>query len=409
MATVTGHLREVKWYYHIVLNFTGEDGKRKNPSKTTGLPVKGNKKKAERMLREAIENKQQELDTVMTYGEVLTETQRVIPFTQFMKDWLAMMRGSVEISTYSTYARIINNEIVPYFDKNYPGLKLNAVMPKHIQDYYSYLMNDRNLTANTAIHFHANIRKALQYAFQTNLISSNPADRIQRPKLIPYSGSFYNEKEANQLLEAVKGDPIEFGVMMALYYGLRRSEIVGLKWSAIDFEKKRITINHVVISVCVDGTLQTVAKDRAKNKSSRRSLPLIPVVEEYLIQMRKKQTRNRELCGSCYCQDYQEYVYVNDIGELIKPNYLTLRLRLLLEKNNLRHIRFHDLRHSCASLLLANGISMKQIQEWLGHSNYSTTANIYAHLDSESKQASADAIASIFGSKTDKRKKQADS
>ncbi len=134
MATVTGHLREVKGYYHIVLNFTGEDGKRKNPSKTTGLLVKGNKKKAERMLREAIENKQQELDTVMTYGEVLADAQRDILFTQFMKEWLAMMRGSVEISTYSTYARIINNEIVPYFDKNFPGLKLNAIMPKHIQD-----------------------------------------------------------------------------------------------------------------------------------------------------------------------------------------------------------------------------------------------------------------------------------
>lgn len=397
MATVTGHLREVNGYYHIVLNFTGEDGKRKNPSKTTGLPVKGNKKKAERMLREAIENKQQELDTVMTYGEVLAETHRDIPFTQFMKDWLAMMRGSVEISTYSTYARIINNEIVPYFDKNYPGLKLNAIMPKHIQVYYSYLMNDRNLTANTAIHFHANIRKALQYAFQTNLISSNPADRIQRPKIMPYSGSFYTEKEANQLLEAVKGDPIEFGVMMALYYGLRRSEVVGLKWSAIDFEQKKITINHVVLSTSVDGQWQLIAKDRAKNKSSRRSLPLIPLVEEYLLQMKAKQEQGRALCGSCYCQDYLEYVYLNDIGELVKPDFLTLHLGRVLEKNNLRRIRFHDLRHSCASLLLANGISMKQIQEWLGHSNYSTTANIYAHLDSESKQVSANMISSIFG------------
>ncbi len=353
------------------------------------------------MLREAIENKQQELDTVMTYGEVLADAQRDILFTQFMKEWLAMMRGSVEISTYSTYARIINNEIVPYFDKNFPGLKLNAIMPKHIQDYYSYLMNDRNLTANTAIHFHANIRKALQYAFQTNLISSNPADRIQRPKIMPYSGSFYTEKEANQLLEAVKGDPIEFGVMMALYYGLRRSEVVGLKWSAIDFEQKKITINHVVLSTSVDGQWQLIAKDRAKNKSSRRSLPLIPLVEEYLLQMKAKQEKNRALCGSCCCRDYLEYAYLNDIGEIVKPDFLTLHLSLVLKKNNLRRIRFHDLRHSCASLLLANGISMKQIQEWLGHSNYSTTANIYAHLDSESKQVSANMIASIFGAEKD--------
>lgn len=396
MATVTGHLREVNGYYHIVLNFTGEDGKRKNPSKTTGLPVKGNKKKAERMLREAIEDKQKELETCKEFGSPVTNVIVQLTFTQFMKDWLAMMKSSVEISTFTSYARHVNNEIIPYFDTNYPGLMLIAITPKHIQDYYSYLMNDRNLSANTVIHFHANIRKALQYAFQTDLLKSNPADRVQRPKIMPYVGSFYSEKEANQLLKAVKGDPVEFGVMMALYYGLRRSEVIGLKWSAIDFEQKKLTINHVVVVATVDGKCQMVPKDRAKNKSSRRSLPLIPVVEEYLLQMKKEQERNRLLCGACYCQDYLEYVYVNSVGELVKPGFLSIHLGMILEKNGLRHIRFHDLRHSCASLLLSNGVSMKQIQEWLGHSNYSTTANIYAHLDSESKMASAAAIANIL-------------
>ena len=176
---------------------------------------------------------------------------------------------------------------------------------------------------------------------------------------------------------------------------------MGLKWSAIDFGQKKITINHVVLTTSVDGKWQMIAKDRAKNKSSRRSLPLIPLVEEYLLQMKAKQAQDRALCGSCYCQDYLEYVYLNDIGELVKPDFLTLHLGRVLEKNNLRRIRFHDLRHSCASLLLANGISMKQIQEWLGHSNYSTTANIFAHLDSESKQVSANMIASIFGAEKD--------
>ena len=87
-----------------------------------------------------------------------------------------------------------------------------------------------------------------------------------------------------------------------------------------------------------------------------------------------------------------EYICVDEMGTLISPHYLTSSFPKLLEKNNLRHIRFHDLRHSCASLLLANGVPMKQIQEWLGHSDFSTTANVYAHLDYNSKLSSADAM-----------------
>lgn len=97
-------------------------------------------------------------------------------------------------------------------------------------------------------------------------------------------------------------------------------------------------------------------------------------------------------CGRCYNKKYLEYICVDEMGTLISPHYLTSSFPKLLEKNNLRHIRFHDLRHSCASLLLANGVPMKQIQEWLGHSDFSTTANVYAHLDYNSKLLSADAM-----------------
>ena len=85
------------------------------------------------------------------------------------------------------------------------------------------------------------------------------------------------------------------------------------------------------------------------------------------------------------------------MGTLISPHYLTASFPKLLEKNNLRHIRFHDLRHSCASLMVMNGVSMKQVQEWLGHSTFSTTADIYAHLDYKSKQRSAGVIANLLG------------
>ncbi|WP_202803277.1 tyrosine-type recombinase/integrase [Paenibacillus sp. OSY-SE] len=109
-------------------------------------------------------------------------------------------------------------------------------------------------------------------------------------------------------------------------------------------------------------------KDRAKNKSSYRTLPLVPVFLDLLLRLMEEQQTNQALYKDSYSNQYQDYIYVNKLGERIKPRYITQHFPLILKKHNLRRIRFHDLRHSCASLLLANGISLKEIQEWLGHS-----------------------------------------
>ena len=216
---------------------------------------------------------------------------------------------------------------------------------KHIQDYYTYEMKHNGMSANTVIHRHANIRKALQYAYKTGLINSNPADCVQRPRKEKFQASFYNEKELEQLFKVVKGDPVEFAVIVAAFYGLRRSEVIGLKWDAIDFEHKTITIRHTVTQFTKDGKSVIVEKDRTKTKSSYRTLPLVPPFEELLLRMKAQQKMNRKLCGRSYCKKYLDYIYVNEIGELVKPGYLTQHFPNLLEKNNMRRIRFHDLRH----------------------------------------------------------------
>ncbi len=271
-----------------------------------------------------------------------------------------------------------------------------TLLTRDIQDYYTYEMKERKVSANTVIHRHANIHKALKYAVKIGLINSNPSDRIERPKKEKFVGSIYNQEELEQLFEVVKGDPIELAVILGAFYGLRRSEVVGLKWNAIDFKQKTITIRHTVTQVTLDGKSQIIQKDRTKTKSSYRSLPLIPPFEELLYRLKAQQEMNRKMCGKGYCNDFREYIYVNEIGELIKPGYITQHFPLVLKKNGLRKIRFHDLRHSCASLLYANGVSLKEIQEWLGHSDISTTSNIYTHLDFSSKIASANAIISVF-------------
>lgn len=257
-------------------------------------------------------------------------------------------------------------------------------------------MLDSGLSPSTVIRRHANVRKCLQYAFQIGLIKSNPADRVEKPRKVKYEATIYNRDELDVLFKAVKGDPLELAVILGAFYGLRRSEVVGLKWDAIDFERKTISIRHTVVQFTEGGMSQTIYKDSTKTKSSCRTLPLVPPFELLLHYLKAQQEHNRKLCGSCYCEDYLDYIYVDAMGQLIKPNYITQHFEILLKKNNLKKIRFHDLRHSCASLLYANGVALKDIQEWLGHSDIATTSNIYTHLDYSNKVSSANAILPVY-------------
>lgn len=384
---VAGHLREQNGYYQMILSFKDSTGKRKTKSISTFLPVKGNKRKAEKMLDEA--RKSYEGDLLK--AEKPTES---ILFTDFMREWLGMIKSSVEMSTYGSYSFIVEKRIIPYFeDKN---ILLTELTPTDIQRYYTHCLLAEHVSANTVIHRHANIHKALKYAFKVGLIPYNPADRVERPRKNSFSSGVYGDKELEDLFVAAKGTKLELAVILGAFYGLRRSEIVGLKWDAIDFEKKRFSIQYTVTETNIGGKQTIVEKERTKTKSSRRTLPIVEPFERLLVELRASQDKNRKVCGKSYCTDYLDFVYVDELGRRIKPGYITMAFPKLLAKSGLKRIRFHDLRHSCASLLYAHGVSLKDIQEWLGHSTISTTANIYTHLDYSSKEASANAILDVF-------------
>ena len=226
---------------------------------------------------------------------------------------------------------------------------------------------------------------------------TNAMLKVDRPKKNSFRPNFYSKDEVQQLLEVSQDDPLHLCILITAYYGLRRSEVLGLKWSSIDFERKSITINHKVTEQLVNGKYVPVVSDVMKNKTSCRTLPLIPAVEEELLKQKEKQQLYRKLFKKSYSTEYLDFVCTDQEGKLIRPNFVTEHFDWLLTKYGLKHIRFHDLRHSCASLMVMNGVSMKQVQEWLGHSTFSTTADIYAHLDYKSKQGSAGVIANLLG------------
>ena len=381
---VAGHLREKSGYYYAVLNYTDSLGKRKTKWISTGLTVKGNKKRAEAILMDARRNFNPEEPKVMN-GDIL--------FADYMEKWLDIIKSSVAVPTYASYSTTVKKIVAPYFREKEVTLK--NLTAKDIQEFY--LRELERVSASSVIHYHANIHKALKYAVKIDLIDVNPADKVERPKKDRYVGSFYDADEVNALFEVAKGTKLEMPILFGAFYGLRRSEAIGLKWDAIDFEQNTLTIRHTVTSCDLDGKRILVAADTTKTKSSMRTLPLVPFMRERLLALKEEQKENRRLCGRSYIKDYVDYVCVNEIGDLIKPHYVTTAFPDLLKANGMRHIRYHDLRHSCASLLLANGVPMKQIQEWLGHSDFSTTANIYAHLDYSSKLTSADAMLNGLG------------
>lgn len=376
---VAGHLQEKRGYYHIVLTYLDQNGKRRWKWITTGLPVKGNKKRAEELLRQAqkefVPEEDEPVSTEMLYADYLDK-------------WLEIVKPTIQLSTYSSYSNMARGVIQPYFRST--KATLAGLQPWDIQSFYTKEL--KRVKANTVIHYHAVIRKSLKYAVKVDLLLANPADKVERPKVERFTGSFYDSDEMGALFEASKGTKMELPVVFGAFYGLRRSEVVGLKWDAIDFKNDTITIKHTVTSCNVDGKHILVASDSTKTKSSMRTLPLIPTFKERLLEVKAEQEHNRKLCGRSYNKEYLGYIHINEIGELMKPIYITNSFHKVLEENGLRKIRFHDLRHSCASLLLANGVPMKQIQDWLGHSDFSTTANIYAHLDYNSKLSSASAL-----------------
>lgn len=391
---VAGRLQEKNDYFYIVLSYKDESGKRKEPWFKTGLKVRGNKKKAEEMLKEYRENFDIKTGQLKKDEPIILTNEKEdgsdMLFGDYMLQWVERVKNTLELTSYAGYKRNISSIIAPYF--NARGITLATLSGAMIDSFYDAELK-RGLSPNTVIRYHANIHKALEDAFKDGLIPYNYADRAHRPKEEEYIAEFYNRDELLELFEIVKGKKIEFAVLIAAYYGFRREEVVGLKWSCIDFKYKTITVKHTVTECSIDGKVMMVAKDRGKSKKSIRTLPLVEPVEKMLLRLKEKENLNKEIFGNTYDYDYDEYIYKDPDGKLVKPGFITQNFSdQIIKKYNLKKIRYHDLRHSCATLLRHEGVPMEDIQKWLGHSQITITNKLYAHFQYDAHIRSADKI-----------------
>ena len=397
---ITGSVQINKGYYFIVFNMYDEHGKRKPEWHSTGLKVDNNERKNNQIRKQAEKMLNEELVRVNAENSFSNKLNTIAKnskysnmlFSDYMLEWLENIKPKVVQSTYIGYEQVVKGRLCPYFKSK--KIKLIDLRPRDIQDFINHLYKQR-LKGSTIAHYTSNMNTALKEAVIAEIIPSNPMDRIESVKKEVYIPDFYTDDELIELIEVIKTQKLELPLTLGIIYGLRREEILGLTWNAIDFKNKSITIRKTVGRGKYDGVTQFLIKDIPKNKSGYRTLPMFDFITDLLKKYKEKYKLNEKIFGNTYITDYKDFICLMDNGELVKPDYVDRTFSRILKENGFRHIRLHDLRHSCATLLLRNGVPLPEIQKWLGHSNIITTQR-YSHLDQNDKSIPANMIETKF-------------
>ena len=318
------------------------------------------------------------------------EKDEHIQVGDYLKSWLIREKHYVKSTTYENYRSNMELRVIPYFEQF--DITLSELKAQDIQTFYDYCMSVSRLdgrqgeiSLTTLRRIHACTHKALNDAVRLGLIPSNPVSSLRAPRENEYNVTYYTPTQITKFLNTARGDSCEVPLVLAFYYGLRRSEALGVKISAVDFDENIINIRHTVV-LC-DGIV--LKQNLAKTKKSYRSLPLTPEIRFFLMQHVRKLAEQKTIFGGSW--NSEGYLCVYDDGSLIHPNTLSKHYKRITQKAKLPANRLHDARHSNASLLIRSGRSMKEVQEWLGHSDISITGR-YAHLGIDDKKEVANII-----------------
>lgn len=375
-----GRIRKKDGYYHLIIDTIHPITKEKiRHSESTKLKV------IEESKRKNLENENEAKYRLKLFREKWTkyylskseeknETEDIY-FTDYLSKWLKSIKYGLQPDTIRGYTVNIEKIIIPYFKNK--NILLKDLKARHIQEFYTYCLEKRKVTPATINRYHANIRKCLQTALKQELVLSNQADLVDKPKEGKYIAKVLPIKELLKILENIEGTHLELPTFFSTYYGLRRGEAAGLLWSNIDFKNKKIIIGNSLIE---GEKRELINRKSLKTKSSYRTLELIPEVEKFLLAVKKKQEENKKLFKGYYNYKYNDNICIKENGELIKLGYITQKFKQVTKKLGYDNVHFHCLRHSFATNMYDEGMDMNDIKDWLGHSVLSTTMNLYVHF-----------------------------
>lgn len=376
---MTASLKVRNGIFQMIFSYKSVDGVWKQKSESTGLPEKGNKRRAEAMLKERLAEVEKQALEQPKVSKVL--------FLSAMEEWLNdVMTFKVRENTLHTYKHVFKKHINTF--PKFQGIELCDLTSKMLQDY----VNEKAKTCapETIRKHYANIHKFLDYVWRLEMIPTNPADRVELPpKNRQQRGQVYSEEQLKQLFELFRGDALETAILITATYGLRRSEICGLKWDAVDFDNGPTGCLYIQFTAIVDEG-KVCYSDRTKSRSSRRKLPLTPMVRERLKAEKIRQAENQLKLGGGYKR--LGFVCSWPDGTPILPEYMTCHYREVIHAHDFPFIQLRNLRDSAATLLHKKGFDAKSIQPFLGHADASTTANIYIHAAEDDLQHLADAL-----------------
>lgn len=390
---MTGKLYEKKGKYYVVLNIKSPDGNWKKKWISTGLDAdKNNQRKAESFLQKTLYEYGKAGDVELTRNNSSDTFDKTSAFSDYVLRWLDTAQSNLHLqhNTFEFYESLCKNHIYPYFVKN--NYTLYEITTDILQEFIEYEMkhgnkqnSDSNLSPVTLKRLKTTLNLILNEAVKENRILINPCEFVKIPKLTKKFPAYYNENQLMELFRCIKDEELYPLIYVTVIYGLRRSEVLGLKWDSIDLINKTVTIKHTVVRFS-----EIIEKDTVKTDSSMRIYPLTQEFENLFLKQKETEKANWKTYGTKYCKN--DYVFKHEDGRPYTPDYISRKFNKIVKKYNLPQIRFHDLRHSCASLLVSKGFKLKDIQEWLGHSDIKTTADFYAHLDQDRKIAIANSI-----------------
>lgn len=318
-----------------------------------------------------------------------------ITLREYLTEWLTTyVEANLRKSTIAGYRRNIEQHVIPHLG----NIELQNLTSSHIDSLYAKKQKDGRLdgkgglSPKSLIYIHRVLNEALEHAVKKRLISRNVAkDVTNLPKLKKHKAEIYDRNEIKALLEAVKDTDMEVPIALAAICGMRRGEIMGLMWKEVSFENNTIRVCRQLLP-----TKNGLEFEEPKSEDSIRIINVPAEVMDMLKHHLDRQQEYKRLLGNEYHNN--GLVNCRNNGEPIDPRYFSKQFTQTIKKAGLKHIRFHDLRHSCASLMLTAGVPMKVASQILGHSSIGITADLYTHVLTDLKKDAAVKISSkIFG------------
>lgn len=318
-------------------------------------------------------------------------------FYEYMNYWLYhIAKSQVAQNTFKGYKRNIENHLKEYFSMKEHKKTVKEITADDLEEFYNFLRVKKDLKNASIDHYQDNISSAFKSLLRKKLVKYNPTDLVDPIKIETIEVSTYTKSEILKLFQILEGDTIELPSKFASYYGLRRSEILGLRIEAFDFEKNYFTINHVALEDDdKDAEEKIYFLDKTKSKKGCRTFPIFRGIRDDILNKIDRIEKCKEFFGDSYNHKFDGYLFVHDNGDFIAPNYFTKRFNKIIKRNGLKKITPHGLRHSIATLLHIEGVDIRDLQDWLGHQSVSST-NRYTRSDYQKQLETGKAVEKIF-------------